>query len=45
MTFTPLVPVRPRPALLDEGPLPLFIGGEFVAPHSRRWDSTIDPTT
>ncbi|WP_454341893.1 aldehyde dehydrogenase family protein [Streptomyces canus] len=40
-----MVPDRPRPALLDEGPLPLFIGGEFVAPHSGRWEPTIDPTT
>lgn len=36
---------RPHPALLDEGPLPLFIGGEFVAPRSGRWEPTIDPTT
>lgn len=45
MSLVPLVPDRPRPALLDEGPLPLFIGGEFVAPHSGRWEPTIDPTT
>jgi acyl-CoA reductase-like NAD-dependent aldehyde dehydrogenase len=39
------VPNRPRPALLDQGPLPLFIGGEFTAPISHRWEPTIDPTT
>ncbi|MTD53162.1 aldehyde dehydrogenase family protein [Amycolatopsis pithecellobii] len=45
MPFLAPLSDRPRHALLDEGPLPLFIGGEFVPPISGRWEPTIDPTT
>lgn len=45
MTVVAPLANRPHPALLDQGPLPLFIGGRFLAPLSGRWEPTIDPTT
>ena len=43
LTVTPAE--RPAPALLSEGPLPLFIGGEWRPAASGRTTETIDPTT